>query len=71
MPTDIREKGRVDILLWWANDTPRAIIEIKNQIYTKAQYEKDIHVKRTTNFGRYFNEIVLLYGLQSDNIRQF
>ena len=22
-------------------------------------------VKRTTNFGRYFNEIVLFYGLQS------
>ena len=42
LPKDIREKGRVDILLWWARGNPRAIIEIKNQIYSKCQYEKDI-----------------------------
>ena len=33
LPKDIREKGKVDILLWWGNDTPRAVIEIKNYIY--------------------------------------
>ena len=41
LPIDIREKGKVDILLWWGNDTPRAIIEIKNQISSRIQYEKD------------------------------
>ena len=45
---DIREHGKVDILLWWANDTPRAIIEIKNQIYSNEQYYKDI--KRIKEF---------------------
>jgi hypothetical protein len=42
LPKDIREKGKVDILLWWGNNTPRATIEIKNQIYSTGQYEKDI-----------------------------
>ncbi|MFQ5628355.1 MAG: hypothetical protein ACE5I1_06315, partial [bacterium] len=48
LPHDIRELGRVDILLWWANETPRAIIEIKNQIYTTDQYSRDI--KRIKEF---------------------
>jgi hypothetical protein len=48
LPRDIREHGKVDILVWWANDTPRAIIEIKNQIYSKEQYIKDI--KRIKEF---------------------
>ena len=61
LPKDIREKGRVDILLWRADSTPRAIIEIKNQIYSKDQYEKDItriksflsrnHTNSTLQFG--------------------
>jgi hypothetical protein len=42
LPRTIREHGRVDIVLWWASETPRAIIEIKNQIYTNAQYIKDV-----------------------------
>ncbi len=42
LPGDIREKGKVDILLWWGKNTPRAIIELKNQIYSTGQYEKDI-----------------------------
>jgi hypothetical protein len=42
LPKDVREKGRVDILLWWGNDKPRAVIEIKNYIYDIKQYDKDI-----------------------------
>ncbi|WP_027390639.1 hypothetical protein [Chrysiogenes arsenatis] len=38
----IREKGRVDILVWWGNGHPRGIIEVKNQIYSKDSYAKDI-----------------------------
>jgi len=48
LPKDIREKGRVDILLWYGNNTPRAVIEIKNYIYDYNQYEKDI--KRIKEF---------------------
>lgn len=39
---DIRGNGKIDIILWWADGTPRAIIEVKNQIYYSGQYEKDI-----------------------------
>ncbi len=42
LPRDLRERGKVDILLWWGNNKPRAVIEIKNFIYDKNQYEKDI-----------------------------
>ena len=62
LPKDIREKGRVDVLLWWANSTPRAIIEIKNQIYSKDQYEKDI--KRIKSFlGRNSDDSSLQFGV--------
>lgn len=44
----IREAGRVDILLWWADGTPRAIIEVKNQINYLGQYHDDI--KRIDKF---------------------
>ena len=42
LPRKIREKGKVDILLWWGECTPRAVIEIKNKIFYKEQYQKDI-----------------------------
>jgi len=42
LPLDIRERGKFDILLWYANKTPRAVIEIKNFIYDINQYENDI-----------------------------
>lgn len=48
LPQKIREKGKVDILLWWGDGTPRAVIEIKNQIYATDQYRKDI--ERITGF---------------------
>ncbi|MBU1024144.1 hypothetical protein KKB99_07670, partial [bacterium] len=38
----IRSAGRFDILLWWGSSTPRAVIEIKNQIYRIDNIEKDI-----------------------------
>lgn len=38
---DLRFNGKFDILLWWANGTPRAIIEVKNQVpgYSKIKYD--------------------------------
>ena len=34
--------GRFDILLWWANGTPRAIIEVKNRVIGFSNIEADI-----------------------------
>jgi len=39
----INLNGRSDIVIWWAGDTPRAIIEVKNRVSNKKNYEKDIH----------------------------
>jgi hypothetical protein len=39
----IRENGRFDALLWWGGDTPRAVIEIKNQISSVKAIEDDLH----------------------------
>ncbi len=62
LPRDVREHGKVDILLWWASDAPRAVIEIKNQIYYKEQYFKDI--KRIKEFlKRNSEDSSLQFGL--------
>jgi hypothetical protein len=57
---DIRDNGRVDIVLWSVNEEPddskpRAVIEIKNKIYSNEQYIKDI--KRLTEFLRRKKEL--------------
>ncbi|MGD9623986.1 MAG: hypothetical protein AB7U51_04945 [Arcobacter sp.] len=42
LPTKIRSNGRFDIVVWWANGHPRAIIEVKNSVYKFANIEEDI-----------------------------
>ena len=39
---DIRSNGRFDIILWWAKGDPRAVIEIKNRVFNRTQYEPDL-----------------------------
>ena len=39
---NVRPGGRSDITLWWANSTPRAVIEVKNQISKVGGIEGDI-----------------------------
>lgn len=39
---DIRSNGRFDLLLWWAKGDPRAVIEVKNRVCKKTQYEADL-----------------------------
>ncbi len=39
---DLRFYGKFDILLWWANDTPRAIIEVKNQVNGFSKIKDDV-----------------------------
>jgi len=58
----IRQNGRFDILLWWADGTPRAVIEIKNQIIGKEQYEKDI-IRIKECLRRNNHESTLQFGL--------
>lgn len=41
--SDIRENGRFDILLWWANGAPRAVIEIKNQVTNARKIISDVN----------------------------
>ena len=43
---DIRSNGRFDLLLWWAKGDPRAVIEVKNRVFNKTQYQSDL--KRIT-----------------------
>ena len=38
-----RKNGRSDIVLWWANGTPRAIIEVKNSVYNQNKISNDIN----------------------------
>ena len=38
----VRANGRTDIVLWWANGTPRAIIEVKNSVFRLNKISKDI-----------------------------
>jgi hypothetical protein len=37
-----RTNGRSDIVLWWAGGKPRAIIEVKNSVFTLNNISKDI-----------------------------
>ena len=37
-----RTNGRSDIVLWWANGTPRAIIEVKNSVFSLEKISKDL-----------------------------
>ena len=39
---DIRGDGRSDIIVWWADRTPRAIIEVKNSVYGLDKIVEDI-----------------------------
>ena len=38
----IRASGRFDVVLWWGNYTPRAIIEVKNQISQLGHIKADL-----------------------------
>ncbi|RLA63361.1 MAG: hypothetical protein DRQ78_06980 [Epsilonproteobacteria bacterium] len=37
-----RTNGRSDIVLWWANGTPRAIVEVKNSVFRLDKIAHDI-----------------------------
>lgn len=41
-PRKARLNGRFDLLLWWANNTPRAVIEVKNQLSGPSSWYSDI-----------------------------
>ena len=39
---DLRPHGRFDILLWWANNTPRTVIEVKRHIRQFRPIQSDV-----------------------------
>ena len=41
-PDVLRLKGKFDILVWWANDTPRAVIEVKKKVKRFSDIEADV-----------------------------
>lgn len=38
----LRLKGKFDVLVWWANDTPRAVIEVKKKVARFSDIEADV-----------------------------
>lgn len=42
-PEALRQHGRMDILLWRANDTPRAVIEVKNGVDGFSPLKDDVN----------------------------
>ena len=39
---DLRPGGRFDILIWWGNGTPRAILEVKNRVIGFSNIQDDV-----------------------------
>ncbi|MEI6893134.1 MAG: hypothetical protein V5789_00560 [Colwellia sp.] len=58
---DIRVGGRFDLLLWWAKGDPRAIIEVKNRVFNKTQYESDLK-RITAVLNRKRNDSTMEFG---------
>ncbi len=56
--SEIRANGRSDIVLWWADGTPRAIIEVKNSVYGITKIDKDIRrIKSVLNQEKKYSKI--------------
>jgi len=41
-PKKLRGNGRADIVVWWASDNPRAIVEVKTNVYSLNKIISDI-----------------------------
>ena len=41
-PDVLRRNGKFDILVWWANETPRAVIEVKKQVKRFSDIKADV-----------------------------
>ncbi len=69
----IRASGRFDVLLWWGSSySPRAVIEVKNQISRLANIKEDLDriaqvLKRTTSETSFQFGLVAYYTSCDDN----
>ena len=73
---DLRLQGKFDILLWWANDTPRAIIEVKRHISAFEHVEKDVaRICSTLKQENHIRAGLVAYytshGSEPDEVAQF
>ncbi|MCP4349091.1 MAG: hypothetical protein GY795_26725 [Desulfobacterales bacterium] len=69
--SDLRANGKVDILLWWANSTPRAVIEVKNQVSNIKDCQADIKrikqlLKRKSNVSSFQFGLFAFYTSSRD-----
>ncbi len=72
--SDIRTKGRFDVVLWWADGlTPRAVIEVKNGVHIFKKIEEDLKrikevlKRKTTNSKIQFGVIAFYISQQYKN----
>jgi len=71
----IRSNGRFDILLWWGNNSPRAVIEVKNQVECLHTIKKDLDrikevLKRKKNDSSFQFGLMAYYTSCCDNKKQ-
>ena len=69
-----RPDGRIDLILWWASDSPRAVIEIKNNVYNyagqcKADIDRIAHLLLMTNTTLQFG-LFVFYTSADDGPRK-
>ena len=66
---DIRLNGRSDIVLWWEDETPRAITEVKNSVFGITKIAKDIRrIKSVLNQEKKYSKIqfgIIALGLDN------
>lgn len=63
LPEKMRSNGRADITVWWGNDTPRAVIEVKNRVHEIGRCIEDLD--RLTKIQKRSDGSSLQFGLFS------
>lgn len=61
-PNALRKNGRIDIVIWNKDETPRIIIEVKNNVYRLSKISKDI-IRIYQMLKRNKNNSTLEYGI--------
>jgi len=61
-PNTLRKNGRIDIVIWNQNDTPRIIIEVKNNVYRLGKISQDI-IRTYQMLKRNQDNSTLEYGI--------
>ncbi len=73
-PTKLRSNGRFDLVIWWGGGTPRAAIEVKNQVVSYSQIYKDVEriqslVKRKSDSTTFQFGAIVFYTSAQDSTK--